>query len=60
MGMLVDLKAGETVIARRGGDEVRITMREKLGNTKARIEIDAPDTVELVPPNRQPKKITPS
>lgn len=56
MGMFVDLKQGESVIAFRRGYEtcrMKITLLKKLGNTTARFEICADPQIVLIPPNKQ-------
>jgi hypothetical protein len=59
MGMSVDLKVGESVIASAeiAGQpcEIRVTLSKKRGggSAGARLLITAPPTVTLTPPNKQ-------
>lgn len=56
MGMCVDLKVGETLVAYKKGDEafrICIKMDKRIGNSMARLVIEAPKEIVLVPPNQQ-------
>lgn len=62
MGMFVDLKQGESVIAFRRGDEtcrMVVRLEKKLGNTVARLHIEADQQIVLLPPSKQESGITP-
>jgi len=56
MGMHVDLKTGECVVAFKRDDPTRrmtFRLEKKLGSNIARIEINADQDFVLVPPNKQ-------
>ena len=56
MGMSVDLRTGESLVAFKKGDElfkIRITMEKKLGNSVARLTFEADKEIVLIPPNKQ-------
>ena len=60
MGMCVDLKVGETLVAYRKGDEacqIRITLAARLGKSTARMVFDAVEDIVLLSPKQQ-KKLT--
>jgi hypothetical protein len=58
MGMCVDLKVGESLVAYRKGDEkfsIRIVLEKKLGSSTARLVFEAAEEIILLPPKMQHK-----
>lgn len=56
MGMCVDLKIGESLVAYRKGDEafqIRIVLAKKLGSSTARLVFEAAEEIVLLSPKQQ-------